>query len=129
VARCIRNALDLSTTSDWRVPVECCSVLDGTGIEVVLAAVKRHRSASTEQGVLGQRRSARSRILLRDALKDLAGHQAYGDLLRERPDLVSAVSDGELAPISAAQEFLSSRGLTTRSLSGTGVRQRNHRQR
>ena len=70
--------------------------------------------------MLGQRRSTRSRISLHDAIKDLAGHQAYGDLLRERPDLVSSVSDGELDPISAAREFLSSRGQTTHSLGGTG---------
>ena len=97
-----------SPTPGWTPEVLTCSALEGTGIDAVWQAVRRHRSALESAGELAAKRRRQTRSWLHaevqaGLLDALAADPATSALLAELEDAVAA---GRLLPPGAARALV-----------------------
>ena len=93
---------------DWEVPVLPAEGAHDVGIEGLLEAVKRHRTALVEAGALEPRRQARRRAALEALLVEEFTAQVMARMRtdHELARTLEAVSEGGLDPYSAAAQIL-----------------------
>jgi LAO/AO transport system kinase len=105
--RDLDTMLDLTEARGWRPPIVATTALDGSGVDDLWAAIRRHRGHLERSGELARRRAARrraelSRIVV-ERLRARADELCGGDSFEA---VHSRVERGELDPWSAADELL-----------------------
>lgn len=105
-----RNALRLlhPRSQHWKVQVQTCSARDGTGIGEAWQQVLQHHAALQEAGELAVRRAGQARDWMWSEVDDalLAKLQDDPAVCEQIPLLETAVSEGRLPPVTAAQQLL-----------------------
>jgi LAO/AO transport system kinase len=94
--------------ADWKVPVETCSAIEGTGISEVWETVERFRSAMTANGSFTATRAAQAKTWLwnevsETLLESLRRDESIG---RQVAELEQAVAEGRTSPWVAAQQLV-----------------------
>ncbi|MGI8888287.1 MAG: methylmalonyl Co-A mutase-associated GTPase MeaB [Nocardioidaceae bacterium] len=108
VLRDLRSVLNLGAQNgQWRPPIVKTVAHTGEGVEDVVSAIARHRSALEESGELEARRARRARDEV-EAIALTALRQRFGDILGhgDLDTLAAAVAAGRLDPYSAADRLL-----------------------
>ena len=104
------NALRLiqPRSSSWRVPVETCSALHGSGVEQAWGHVVSYQDTIRQNGELETRRAQQSRQWLWDETVDELSDTLKNDLrLKSRvAELEGAVMAGEIPASEAARELI-----------------------
>jgi LAO/AO transport system kinase len=92
----------------WTAQVRTCSALDGAGVADVWELVGQHQQALKESDELARRRAAQARDWMWAEIGDslLAALQGEPQVSRHIPELETAVSEGRLAPATAAAQLL-----------------------
>ena len=105
-----RHALKLlhPRSQHWTVQVRTCSARDGTGVAEAWELVGQHQAALDEGGELARRRAEQARDWMWSEINDSLLAELEGDsAVRKRiPDLEAAVSEGRVAPATAAAQLL-----------------------
>ncbi|MBI1944448.1 MAG: methylmalonyl Co-A mutase-associated GTPase MeaB [Deltaproteobacteria bacterium] len=93
----------------FAVPVLCVSALDGTGVTSLWDAVRAHRQALFDAGLLEQRRAAQAERALWHAVEQalLAQLRAHADVQAALPAAVDDVRAGRTSATAAARVLLS----------------------
>ena len=118
-----RDGQQASRDLDWEVPVLLTRATEGTGVDELVATVRRHRAAQEASSALARRRARRRtrdlRELLVTALRaEVEGALGEGGALA---DLLAEVEAGRLDPYTArgqALERLLARPAARRGLAG-----------
>ena len=105
-----RNALRLlhPRSANWKVHVQTCSALEGTGIAEAWDVVLKHREVIEQSGQLKHRRAEQARQWMWSEVSDnLLLALKRDDGVRTRiPALEKAVSEGRIPPGMAAEQLL-----------------------
>lgn len=105
-----RSALRLihPRTRNWRVPVNTCSALDGSGIAEIWSLVERYRETLGASGEFEERRAAQARSWMWAEISESLLHSFRADQrIRARlPAMEQDVIRGVLPPALAAAELL-----------------------
>lgn len=105
-----RNALRLlhPRSADWKVEVRTCSSRDGAGITEAWESVLRHRDALAQSGELNSRRAQQARDWMWSEVNEslVLALQSDPRVRAQIPALETAVIDGKIPPVAAAQQLL-----------------------
>jgi len=94
--------------ADWKVPVESCSAIEGTGIDDVWQTVERFRTTMHDNGSFMATRAAQAKTWLwnevsETLLESLRRDESIG---RQVAELEQAVAEGRTSPWVAAQQLV-----------------------
>jgi LAO/AO transport system kinase len=98
-----REGQQASRGLDWEVPVVATAAVDGTGVEVLLGEIVRHRQALQDQGALERRRQARRGRELRELMASALAREVERALADGGPlaALAAEVEAGRVDPYTA----------------------------
>ena len=93
---------------DWKVPVETCSAIEGTGIASIWQTIEKYRDAMTANGEFERTRAAQAKAWLWNELSETLLDVLRQDerLRREVETLERAVVEGRTSPWVAAQQLV-----------------------
>ena len=96
---------------DWPVPVIATQATEGEGISELVGTLRDHRAHAEPSGALERHRAARSLVELRAYTTTRVLRRCEEMFRSERGQQLSArVADGELSPMTAADELISELG-------------------
>ena len=94
--------------ADWKVPVETCSAIEGTGIDDIWQTVERFREMMTANGSFTATRAAQAKTWLWNEVSETLLESLRRDesISRQVLELEQAVAAGLISPWVAAQQLV-----------------------